>query len=205
MARLEAAGADWIHVDVMDGHFVPNLTIGPPVVKALKRVAKRPLDVHIMISEPDRYAKEFCEAGAAYLTFHVEASPDSVATCKRIRDLGTKPGIAIRPSTPLSPAIERAIEHADLVLVMTVEPGFGGQKFMADQMPKLARVFEIAGGRAEIEVDGGLDHETVLECARRGANAIVAGSYVFKATDLAEPIKRLREGAERARAGLPVG
>jgi ribulose-phosphate 3-epimerase len=186
----------------MDGHFVPNLTIGPPVVKALRRVAKVPLDVHIMISDPDKYASAFCEAGASFLTFHVEASPDPVATCARIRDCGTAPGVAIRPSTPLSPAIERAIEAADLVLVMTVEPGFGGQKFMADQMPKLARVFEIAGGRAEIEVDGGLDDETVLACARSGANAIVAGSYVFRAKDLGEPIRRLREGAERAHAAV---
>ncbi len=199
IARIEAAGADWIHVDVMDGHFVPNLTIGPPVVKALKRVARRPLDVHIMISEPDRYAKAFCEAGADFLTFHIEASPDAVKTCETIRACGTRPGLAIRPSTPLSARIEAAIEAADLVLVMTVEPGFGGQKFMADQVPKIERVFELAGGRAEIEVDGGLDHETVVACARAGANAIVAGNYVFKERDVAQPIRRLREAAERSR------
>src|SRR5205085_3783265 len=121
IARVESAGADWIHVDVMDGHFVPNLTIGPPVVKALKRVAKRPLDVHIMISEPDRYAKDFCEAGADYLTFHIEASPDAVKTAERIRACGTKPGLAIKPGTALTPAIERAIAACDLILIMTVE------------------------------------------------------------------------------------
>jgi ribulose-phosphate 3-epimerase len=200
VTRLEAAGADWLHVDVMDGHFVPNLTIGPPVVAAIKRVAKAPLDVHIMISDPDRYAEAFCKAGADILTFHIEAAPDAIATCERIRALGARAGIAIRPGTALTPAIERALAHADLMLPMTVEPGFGGQKFMADQLPKIRRCAEIGRARqADIEVDGGVDDQTVRACAEAGANAIVAGSFVFKAKDLAEPIRKLREGAEAAR------
>jgi ribulose-phosphate 3-epimerase len=201
VARLEAAGADWVHVDVMDGHFVGNLTIGPPVVRALKRVAKIPLDVHIMITDPDRYAKDYCDAGADCLTFHVEAAPDPVKTCEMIRSFGKRAGIAIRPSTPLSPAVERAVAAADLVLPMTVEPGFGGQKFMADQLPKIRRIAEIARARrADVEVDGGVDAETVVACAEAGANAIVAGSFVFKANDLSEPIRKLREGATRGRS-----
>jgi len=201
IARIEAAGCDWIHVDVMDGHFVPNLTIGPPVVKALKRVAKAPLDVHIMIADPDRYAAEFCDAGADVLTFHVEASPDAVKTCEAIRARGVRPGVALKPGTAITPAIERAIEAADLVLIMTVEPGFGGQRFMAGMIPKIERARALAGPGKDVEVDGGLDHETVVPCARAGANAIVAGSYVFKERDLAVPIRRLRDGAAGALGG----
>jgi ribulose-phosphate 3-epimerase len=199
IARVEAGGGDWIHVDVMDGHFVSNITIGPPVVKALSKVAKIPLDVHIMISEPDRYAREFCEAGAATLTFHVEASPDPVKTCETIRALGVRPGIAVKPGTWISPAIERAIAAADLVLVMTVEPGFGGQRFMNDMIPKIERARALAGPHRDVEVDGGVDPETVRLCAAAGANAIVAGSFVFKGKDVAHPIARLRAAAEEAR------
>jgi ribulose-phosphate 3-epimerase len=199
IARVEAAGADWIHVDVMDGHFVPNLTIGPPVVRAIRKVAKRPLDVHIMIEAPERWAEEYVKAGADILTFHVEATKDAAALCERIRALGARAGVAFRPRTPLV-GFERAIDAADLVLVMTVEPGFGGQKFMADQVGKVAAAAERAAGRAEIEVDGGIDDETVAPCVRAGANAIVAGSYVFRATDLAVPIRALRDRAAKERA-----
>jgi ribulose-phosphate 3-epimerase len=194
--RLEAAGCDWLHVDVMDGHFVPNLTIGPPVVKAIRRVATLPLDVHIMISEPERYVDAFCEAGADLLTFHVEAATDPVELCERIRAAGVRPGVAIRPSTSLR-GLEAAIGAADMVLVMTVEPGFGGQAFMADQVGKVASVFDMVGGRSDIQVDGGINGETVVACGRAGANVIVAGSYVFRADDLAKPIAALRAGWQR--------
>jgi len=193
VARLEAAGADWVHVDVMDGHFVPNLTIGPPVVKALRRQTRLPLDVHIMIAAPDRLAEAFCDAGADYLTFHAEASPDPVRTAEAIRRCGTRPGIAIKPRTPID-GLDDAIGACDLVLVMTVEPGFGGQAFMADQVAKVEAAWRRAGGRAEIEVDGGLDDSTVVPCARAGANAVVAGTYVFRAKDMKAAIEALRRG-----------
>lgn len=204
LARLEAAGADWVHVDVMDGHFVPNLTIGPPVVKALRKVTRMPLDVHIMISDPERYAKAFCEAGADILTFHVEASSNPVGLCERIRSYGAKAGVAIRPATKLR-GLEPAIRAADLVLVMTVEPGFGGQAFLSDQVEKVAQVFDMVGGRAEIEVDGGLNADTVVACGRAGANAIVAGSFVFRAEDLKEPIGALRDGWRRGAQRFELG
>ncbi len=196
VAAVETAGADIIHVDVMDGHFVPNLTIGPPVVKAIRRVTTLPLDVHIMISEPERYADAFCEAGADVLTFHVEAALDSVALCERIRSAGVRPGVAIRPSTSLR-GLEAAIRAADMVLVMTVEPGFGGQAFMADQVEKVASVFDMVGGRSDIQVDGGINGETVVACGRAGANVIVAGSYVFRCEDLSKPIHLLRKGWQK--------
>jgi ribulose-phosphate 3-epimerase len=191
--RLEKAGADWVHVDCMDGHFVPNLTIGPPVVKALRRATALPLDVHIMIADPDAYAEAFCEAGADILTFHVEASKDPVRTAEKIRRCGVRPGLAIRPRTAVD-GLDEAIAACDLVLVMTVEPGFGGQAFMADQVAKVEAAYARAGERAAIEVDGGLDDRTVVPCARAGANAIVAGSYVFRAPDPAAAIAALRRG-----------
>ncbi|MHC4829375.1 MAG: ribulose-phosphate 3-epimerase [Planctomycetota bacterium] len=198
LARLEAAGADWVHVDVMDGHFVPNLTIGPPVVRAIKRATKLPLDVHIMISEPDRYAEAFCEAGADFLTFHVEATDNAAALCERIRRLGVTPGVAIKPGTSLS-GLDAHLEAADLILIMTVEPGFGGQSFMHGPLDKVRAVYERYGGHKEIQVDGGVNAETVKLCSAAGANAIVAGSFVFKAEDLATPIDILRRGWRDAR------
>lgn len=199
IAKVEAAGADWIHVDCMDGHFVPNITIGPPVVKAIKRVAKIPLDVHVMIDNPETFAGPFCDAGSDWLTFHVEAAKDAPVLCERIRAAGAKAGIAIRPKTQIDAAVEAAIDAADLVLVMTVEPGFGGQKFMGDQMGKVAAAYERSRGRVEIEVDGGLNGETVQHCARAGANVIVAGQFIFRAADPAAAIRALKEGAIYAR------
>ena len=179
IAAVEKAGADWIHVDVMDGHFVPNLTIGAPVVKALRKTTQLPLDVHLMIEEPERYLEDFAKAGADYLTIHVESTKIVETVLKRIRSLGMKPGITLRPRT----AIEQVYPYlhlVDLVLVMTVEPGFGGQAFMQDQVAKLnALKGELAriGHKALLEVDGGINAVTALElCA---ADVLVAGNYVF--------------------------
>ncbi len=199
IARVERAGADWIHLDVMDAHFVPNLTIGPPVIRAIRRVATCPLDVHIMIDAPDRWFAAYCDAGADSLTFHVEASADPAATCRKIRERGVRAGLAFKPATPLAPYAE-AIAQADLILVMTVEPGFGGQAFMAQQLAKVREAHERAAAHARIEVDGGVDAQTIEACAEAGADMFVSGSYVFRHTDLAVPIAKLREGAARGRA-----
>ena len=173
------AGADWIHVDVMDGRFVPNITIGIPVVKSLKKVSPIPLDVHLMIEEPERYIEEFIKAGSDYLTIHVESTKDPGAVLKRIRDLGAKSGITLRPGTSLDSVLP-LLPLSDLVLVMTVEPGFGGQSFMADQIAKISRLRqEITAKNLSclIEVDGGINAETARLCHE--ADVFVAGSYVF--------------------------
>nr|WP_232469208.1 ribulose-phosphate 3-epimerase [Bdellovibrio bacteriovorus] len=173
------AGADWIHVDVMDGRFVPNITIGIPVVKALKKVSPLPLDVHLMIEEPERYVEEFVKAGSDYLTIHVESTKDAAGTLKRIRELGAKPGITLRPRTAVEEVLP-LLPLCDLVLVMTVEPGFGGQSFMNDQVAKITRLRqEISSGSLSclIEVDGGINAETAKICHE--ADVFVAGSYVF--------------------------
>ncbi len=198
VAAVEAAGADWLHVDVMDGHFVPNLTIGAPVVKSLKAVATKPLDVHLMIDTPERYVADFHKAGAAYLTIHVEATKDPSAVLKDIRQRGMKAGITLRPATPLG-AIEPFLSMVDLVLVMTVNPGFGGQSFMADQVEKIR---QLRAWRDEksfsylIEVDGGINAETAPLCA--DADVLVAGSFVFK-QDYAAAIRTLKKSKSIAR------
>jgi ribulose-phosphate 3-epimerase len=188
---VAAAGADLLHVDVMDGHFVPNLTIGIPVVASLKKISPLPLDVHLMIEEPERYVEEFVKAGSDYLTIHVEATKDPTAVLKRIRSLGAKAGITLRPRTALA-EIEPFLSLADLVLVMTVEPGFGGQSFMQDQvvkMEELARLRKERGFSYLIEVDGGVSDKTVAQC--RAADVLVAGSYVFK-NDYKKAIQTLK-------------
>lgn len=173
------AGADWIHVDVMDGRFVPNITIGIPVVRALKKVSPLPLDVHLMIEEPERYVEEFIKAGSDYLTIHVEATKDPASVLKRIRELGAKPGITLRPGTSVDTVLP-LLPLCDLVLVMTVEPGFGGQSFMPDQVAKIHRLRqEITSLKLNclIEVDGGINAETAKVCHE--ADVFVAGSFVF--------------------------
>lgn len=190
--NLERAGADWIHVDVMDGHFVPNLTIGAPVVKALRPTTNLPLDVHLMIDEPERYLEEFAKAGATYLTVHVEASEKVEETLKRIRELGMKPGISLRPGTPVD-SIFPYLKFADLVLVMTVEPGFGGQSFMPDQVPKIGLIRKELLRQNHtllIEVDGGVTDQTARTLT--DADVLVAGSFIFK-HDYRSAIKSLKE------------
>nr|WP_235046129.1 ribulose-phosphate 3-epimerase [Bdellovibrio bacteriovorus] len=176
---VAAAGADWIHVDVMDGRFVPNITIGIPVVKALKKVSPLPLDVHLMIEEPERYVEEFVKAGSDYLTIHVESTKDAAGTLKRIRELGAKPGITLRPRTAVEEVLP-LLPLCELVLVMTVEPGFGGQSFMNDQVAKITRLRQEISSKnlsCLIEVDGGINAETARICHE--ADVFVAGSYVF--------------------------
>lgn len=179
LKAVAAAGADWIHVDVMDGHFVPNLTIGVPVVESLKKVSPLPLDVHLMIEKPEKYIEAFVKAGSDYLTIHVEATEKPLEVLQQIRKLGAKPGITLRPGTPIA-KVEALLPAVDLVLVMTVEPGFGGQKFMKDQV---AKIEFLKRTRAEkkyhylIEVDGGVNASTRLDC--KDADVLVAGSFVF--------------------------
>ena len=198
-ARMKECGADWLHVDVMDGHFVPNLTIGAPVVKSLRAVTELPLDCHLMISEPLRYVPDFLQAGADTITFHVEAESDVGETIAAIKAGGARAGLAIKPGTEVEAALP-FLDQLDMVLVMTVEPGFGGQSYM-DMSDKLRRLVAARGERAvDLQVDGGLNPETVKHAAEAGANVIVAGSAVFKAPDSGAAIKALREGAQGARA-----
>jgi ribulose-phosphate 3-epimerase len=195
LTRVEASGADLLHVDIMDGHFVPNITFGPAIVAKIKTLTKLPLDVHLMISHPLKYAEAFAEAGAANITFHVESEDDPGATIAEIKKLGCKVGLTIRPGTPLT-TIREYLGQLDRVLIMTVEPGFGGQKFMPDMVPKIeqAAAWRKEGGFTyDIEVDGGLDPRSILPCVRAGAEVIVAGTALFAAPDLAAAIRELRE------------
>ena len=192
--RMEDAGATWIHYDVMDGHFVPNITIGAPVLKSLRKNIKGVADVHLMISDPLKYVEDFAKAGADVITFHVESDSNPMDTIQKIRSLGCKVGISVKPKTPAS-EIFPYLDKVDLVLVMTVEPGFGGQSFMADMMPKVRLLREYInthGLDCELEVDGGVNPETAAVCINAGANVLVAGSDVFKASDRAARIKQLR-------------
>jgi ribulose-phosphate 3-epimerase len=177
---VDAAGADWIHVDIMDGHFVPNISFGPEVMKAVRGYTKKPLDVHLMIAPCDPYLEAFAKAGADSITVHVEAGPHVHRSLQAIRALGKRAGVTLNPGTPVE-SIEPVIDLVDLVLVMSVNPGFGGQKFIPGALEKLRKVRALAGGRPiDIEVDGGVTPENATDVARAGANAFVAGSSVFK-------------------------
>jgi ribulose-phosphate 3-epimerase len=182
IATVEAAGADWIHVDVMDGHFVPNITMGPFIVAHCRRITKLPLDVHLMIERPERYLEAFAKAGASGLTVHVETCPDMVGTLKQIKSLGCTAGAVLNPETPVS-ALEPALTEADLVLVMSVRPGYSGQSFMPETIAKVAEVrrkLDALRSSAWLEVDGGIDTETLPKMKEAGATAFVAATAVFK-------------------------
>lgn len=189
---VENAGADWIHVDVMDGHFVPNITIGVPVVKSIRKITKLPLDVHLMIENPEKYVEPFVKAGADIITFHYEAAGEkSREILKMIKSFGVKAGISIKPKT--SPdKIFNLLTTADMVLVMTVEPGFGGQSFMVDCAEKILYIKKNSPQNMIIQVDGGINAETAKVCTRLGANSLVAGSYVYKSDDIKTAIDSLR-------------
>ena len=191
---VEAAGADWIHVDVMDGHFAPNITIGPLVVEAVKRVTELPLDVHLMIENPDQYLEAFAKAGSAYLTVHAEACCHLHRTIQAIKDLGVKAGVALNPATPLS-AIEWILEDVDLVVVMSVNPGFGGQVFIPHALKKIRDLKSMSlstNPKVLIEVDGGVNQKTIRSVSEAGADAFVAGSAIFGSPSYAETIRKLR-------------
>lgn len=191
------AGADRIHVDVMDGHFVPNISIGPLVVQALRPITKLPLETHLMISDPDKFLSAFCAAGSDSLLVHIEGNPHVHRTLQSIHTLGAKAGIVLNPATPVS-AIEEVLPDVDLVLVMTVNPGFGGQKFIASTLPKIARIRELisrVNPKCELEVDGGIDANTLPQAAKAGADVFVAGSSVFGAKEgITAAMARLQNG-----------
>ncbi|MGG4439523.1 ribulose-phosphate 3-epimerase [Brevibacillus fortis] len=192
---VEKGGADWIHVDVMDGHFVPNITIGPLIVEAIRPVTKLPLDVHLMIEEPDRYIPQFAKSGADWITVHQEACRHLHRTLHLIKEQGVKAGVVLNPATPIS-TIEPVLAYLDMVLLMTVNPGFGGQKFIHSVVPKVAELRQMLNerglGHVEIEIDGGVNAQTARLCEEAGATVLVAGSAVFNQADRGQAIAAIR-------------
>ncbi|MBD7942741.1 MULTISPECIES: ribulose-phosphate 3-epimerase [Psychrobacillus] len=192
--EVEKAGAELIHIDVMDGHFVPNITMGPIVVEALRPLTNLPLDVHLMIENADQYIEAFAKAGADYITVHVEACPHLHRTIQLIRSFGVKPGIVLNPHTPIE-TIQHVLEDIDMVLFMTVNPGFGGQKFIHSVVPKVKQLSQIIKERnlsIEIEIDGGINEETIVPCVEAGATILVAGSAIYNAPDKAKALQRIK-------------
>ena len=198
LVRMDNAKADLIHLDVMDGHFVPNITFGAPVIKWARPYTKLPFDVHLMISEPHKYIKDFADAGADIITFHVESESDIGETIDLITSYGIKPGLVIKPNTPAS-AVFPYLDKLYMVLVMTVEPGFGGQSFMADMLPKVKEIKDYAksiGKDILVEADGGINGDTIADCAKAGVDISVSGTGVFKAPSAAEAIADLKAKCE---------
>jgi ribulose-phosphate 3-epimerase len=209
VAAVERAGADLLHVDVMDGHFVPNLTVGPPIVEALKKVTKLPLDVHLMITNADAFIQEFADAGADYLTVHVEACPHLHRTVQSIKERGVKAGVTLNPATPIA-SLQEILPDVDLVLIMSVNPGFGGQKFIPSALNKVAQaraMLDRIQSRALLEVDGGIKAENASQVVAAGATVLVAGSAIFSQRDYAGTIAALRAagGAAAPAARISVG
>lgn len=194
ITAVEKAGADYIHIDVMDGHFVPNITIGPLIVEAIRPVTKLPLDVHLMIENPDQYIEAFAKAGADYITVHVEACKHLHRTIHYIKSFGIKAGVVLNPATPVD-SIQHVLADIDMVLLMSVNPGFGGQKFIPEVLPKIRKVKEMAdlkGKEIEIEIDGGVNSETAKLCIEAGANVLVAGSAIYNQEDYEAAISLIR-------------
>jgi ribulose-phosphate 3-epimerase len=199
VAEAETAGADYIHIDVMDGHFVPNITVGPLVVRAVRRVTRLPLSVHLMIEAPERYLDAFAEAGADTLTVHVETCPHLHRTVQQIKELGTKAGVSLNPATPLV-SLEEMLEYVDLILLMTVKPGFGGQEFIESSLPRIRRLramLTAKGLEPELGVDGGINAETAPRVVAAGADVLIAGEAIFGAREgVAEAMRRIRESLQ---------
>ncbi len=199
LSRIENAGADWVHIDVMDGRFVPNITYGPIIVEACKKASRLALDVHLMIQDPDRHIPEFARAGADYISVHVEACPHLHRTLQLIKSLGVKAGVALNPGTPLS-SIQWVLDQLDFVLIMSVNPGFGGQKFIPaciDKIAALDQMLKKADSPALIQVDGGINPETIQKVSQAGATSFVAGSAIFSTLDYTETILALRQAMAR--------